>query len=96
MNHYSFTKTLPIFYQHNLGSFGSLSKVRRIDTSLLFPSSKFSKPDETTKPIEIRKHWLAALEKAEIEDFRFHDLRYSCASYLAMNGANLAEIAEVL
>jgi hypothetical protein len=31
-----------------------------------------------------------------MEDFRFHDLRHSAASYLAMNGASLAEIAEVL
>ncbi|MGB6994296.1 MAG: tyrosine-type recombinase/integrase, partial [Thermoanaerobaculia bacterium] len=29
-------------------------------------------------------------------NFRFHDLRHSAASYLAMNGATLAEIAEVL
>lgn len=47
-------------------------------------------------PMEIRKHWYAAVEKAGIEDFRFHDLRHSAASYLAMNGATLAEIAEVL
>lgn len=47
-------------------------------------------------PMEIRKHWLAALETAGIIDFRFHDLRHSAASYLAMNGASLAEIAEVL
>jgi len=43
-----------------------------------------------------RKAWGKALEAAEIEDFRFHDLRHSAASYLAMNGATLAEIAEVL
>ncbi|MBO6809245.1 site-specific integrase [Thalassospira sp.] len=47
-------------------------------------------------PMEIRKHWYNAIEQAEIEDFRFHDLRHSAASYLAMNGATLAEIAEVL
>lgn len=29
-------------------------------------------------------------------DFRFHDLRHSTASYLAMNGASQLEIAEVL
>lgn len=32
----------------------------------------------------------------ESRNFRFHDLRQSAASYLAMNGASLAEIAEVL
>ena len=30
------------------------------------------------------------------EDFRFHDLRHSAASYLAMNGASLVEIADIL
>jgi integrase len=47
-------------------------------------------------PLEIRKPWNKALKDASIEDFRFHDLRHSAASYLAMNGATSAEIAEVL
>ncbi|WP_339830526.1 site-specific integrase [uncultured Parvibaculum sp.] len=47
-------------------------------------------------PKNIRKSWEAALRAAEIENFRFHDLRHTAASYLAMNGATLAEIAEVL
>ena len=29
-------------------------------------------------------------------DFHFHDLRHTCASYLAMNGATMGEIAAVL
>lgn len=37
-----------------------------------------------------------ALADAEIEDFRFHDLRHTAASYLAQNGATLLEIQQVL
>ena len=48
------------------------------------------------KPMDLRAPWLAALKKAGIEDFHFHDCRHSAASYFAMNGASLAEIAEVL
>ena len=66
------------------------SKIRRIDTKLVFPSR------DGTKPMDIRQPWEVALKRAGIEDFRFHDLRHSAASYLAMNGASLAEIAEVL
>jgi len=63
-----------------------LSKIRRIDNDRVFPLT----------PDQIRWHFSSALKKAKIEDFRFHDLRHSAASYLAMNGATLAEIAEVL
>lgn len=66
-------------------------KVRRLNTSLLFPSKI-----DPSKPMDLRAPWLASLKQAEIEDFKFHDLRHSAASYLAMNGASLAEIAEVL
>ena len=41
-------------------------------------------------------YWQEALTEAEITNFRFHDLRHTCASMLAMNGASLLEIAEVL
>jgi len=37
-----------------------------------------------------------ALAKAGIRDFRFHDLRHTAASYLAMSGASLIEIQQVL
>lgn len=75
---------------HALEMIQQLDKLRRIDTHLIFPG-KFSK-----KPIDIRSAWETAIKKANISNFRFHDLRHSCASYLAMNGASLAEISEVL
>ena len=58
---------------------------------LLFPSA--SKPDT---PIELRKSWETTLRRARIENFKFHDLRHTTASYLAMDGATGPEIAEVL
>jgi len=51
---------------------------------------------DAAKPIEIKKAWGTAIRKAEITDFRFHDLRHTAASYLAMNGASPMEIASVL
>lgn len=64
---------------------------RDVASDLVFPAPR--KPKDVWAS---RSAWLAALEAAKIEDFRFHDLRHSAASYLAMNGASLAEIAEVL
>lgn len=80
---------------HALEQIKELSKVRRIDSNLLFPS-KETAPQKPQKPIDLRVPWLTALKNAVIDDFKFHDLRHSAASYLAMNGASLAEIAEVL
>jgi integrase len=40
--------------------------------------------------------WYDALDAAKIQDFRFHDLRHTAASYLASQGASLLEIADVL
>ena len=68
-----------------------LSKFRDQETEYIFNSEL--KPD---RPMCFTKQWIKALKLAEIEDFRFHDLRHTCASYLAQNGASLLEIAEIL
>lgn len=44
----------------------------------------------------IEKEWRTALRLAGVKDFRFHDLRHTAASYMAMNGASPADIAEAL
>lgn len=40
--------------------------------------------------------WRAARDLAGLGDVRFHDLRHSAASYLAMSGASLMDIAAIL
>jgi integrase len=68
-----------------------LSKVRQLNTNLVFFSE--TKP---SAPVFIRTPWGKALKEANIEDFKFHDLRHTAASYLAMNGASSTEIADIL
>lgn len=47
-------------------------------------------------PADMEKAWRKVRKAAGIEDVRFHDLRHTTASYLTMNGASLAEVAEAL
>ena len=75
---------------HALDQMKTMGKVRRLYTPLVFPGMN------PARPLSIDKAFRAALREAKIDDFRFHDLRHSAASYLAMNGASLAEIADVL
>jgi len=75
---------------HALSLLKAHAKVRPLHTDFVFPGKNLK------NPIDLRTPWETALKHACIEDFRFHDLRHSAASYLAMNGASLAEIAEVL
>lgn len=60
-------------------------------------SRVFLKPDG--KPFDkdgLAYAWRCVRDEAELTDFRWHDLRHSCASYLAQNGASLLEIGSVL
>ena len=71
-----------------------LLKSRHADqptNSLVFPA-----PHCPSKPIDIRSAWETAVEKAGISNFRFHDLRHTAASYLAMSQASLLEIGTLL
>lgn len=46
--------------------------------------------------IDIRQAWETAMKRAELCDFRFHDLRHTAASNFAMSGSSLLEIGAVL
>jgi len=46
--------------------------------------------------ISVRKAFQNALQDAGIQNFRWHDLRHTAASYLAMNGATQGELMAIL
>ena len=83
------TRSVPLT-SYALDILTQLAQMRRPDTTLLFP-------DATGKrPLSIRDAFEEAVKRAGVVNFHFHDTRHTFASYLAMNGASLMEIAEVL
>ena len=68
----------------------ALSQEKVVDSRSVFPSR------DGKSYADIRDAWELALERAGIEDFRFHDLRHTAASNLAMNGVSPLVIAELL
>ena len=58
----------------------------RVPAGAVFPLGKAT----------LDKAWQAARDAAGLHDVRFHDLRHTAASYLAMSGASLMDIAAIL
>ncbi len=68
------------------------AKVRSIQ-----PDARVFASDTTGRfPFQYQESFAAACKFAELANFRFHDLRHSCASYMAQAGASLLEIGQVL
>jgi integrase len=68
-------------------------EVHNFKDDRIFPPTVRAKK---TKYLDLRVHWEAALKSAAISDFHWHDLRHTAASYLAMSGVSLVEIAKIL
>jgi len=69
------------------------AKVRSILDDRVFPPTSQAKKSQY---LDLRQPWLKALKAAAITDFRWHDLRHTAASYLAMSGVSLVEISKIL
>ena len=67
----------------------NFQKVRNIKSDSLWVTKNGE------KLIDMRVRFYKVLETAEIKDCRFHDLRHTVASHIAMNGGSLLDIAEV-
>ena len=73
-----------------------LIRSRRSSVSGYHSELIFSSRLKPNQPVSLRTSWENALQLANIEDFRWHDLRHTGASYLAMSGASLTELSDVL
>jgi integrase len=73
----------------------ALKKLRRdgvVGHKVIFLDSEGAPADKSY----LTAHWRTVRTAAKLMDFRWHDLRHSCASFLAQNGASLVEIGSVL
>ena len=68
----------------------SLESLKK-ESEFVFQSDKTD-----TRRRDFYRAWKGALEKAGIEDFRFHDLRHTAASLMVANGIDLVTIKEIL
>lgn len=73
-----------------LSTLRQYGKVRRIDTDLLYPN------DAGTAPENPRTAWEVSVKYAGLKDFKFHDLRHSCASVLVQAGVALPIVGAIL
>lgn len=84
-------RTVPL-----VGKAYSLLKDWVASTPVELEACVFARDDKPFQPIGIAYAWRRALQISNITDFRFHDLRHTAASYLAMSGATHSELAQIL
>ncbi len=67
------------------------SMARGFESVYVFTDPNTGDPYKT-----IKRSFSTALKKAEIRDFKFHDLRHTFASQLVMNGVDITSVKELL
>jgi integrase len=65
----------------------------KLPEEFLFPSKNPAKRHPYSL---IRKSFQKAVQETKLQDFKFHDLRHTAASHMAMNGATQGELMEIL
>ena len=84
--------TIPLMgYAYNLLAEHQKRSRHLIKEALVFPS-----PNNPSRPYDIRSAWEAAVRRANIENFTFHDNRHQTASTLRKQGKDLYEIGSLL
>ena len=72
----------------------------RLKPAIALPSDRVFKPryhcQNQKRQINVRGAFTRALKDAGIENFHWHDLRHTAASYIAMNGATQGELQTIL
>jgi integrase len=84
-------RTIPVNHTM-LSMLKEKAKVRSLKTDVVFCSKTFT-------PIEsghLRRSFRLALSKAQIEDFRFHDLRHTFATRLVQAGVDIYKVQRLL
>ena len=62
----------------------------RIDIPYVFFDQKTGKPYQS-----IKRSFATACKRANIGDFRFHDIRHTFASHLVMDGTDIATVSDL-
>ena len=83
------TRHIPM-NEHVVGCLKAWKKQASSADGLVFPSQSGKAFDN------VQKAWSTLLKSAEIENFRFHDMRHDFASRLVMAGVGLNDVRELL
>ncbi len=73
-----------------------IERLKALKRKTNYPKGHLFPGKRPGKPIDIKKAWQKAVRESGIEDFRFHDLRHTAATIIAMNGGSVPQIATIL